>query len=124
MTRKEVDFDLQVRVRKYLEHLWLEEEIENREIEVQIMNRLSDSLREELLVQANGKVLAKFDLFIKFFSEDVLEKVSQIVTTVNYAPDDIIIYVIRIHPPHFCFFSQFSNDFSFSFCRRAKAQTT
>ena len=93
MTRKEVDFDLQVRVRKYLEHLWLEEEIENRELEIQIMNRLSDSLRHELLVQANGKVLAKFDLFINFFSEEVLEKVSQIVTTVNYAPDDLIIFV-------------------------------
>ncbi len=93
MTKTHVDFELQVRVRKYLEHLWLEEEIENKDMEIQIMNRLSDSLREELLVQSHGKVLAKYSFFTNFFSEETLEKVSQVVRTVSYAPDDIITYV-------------------------------
>ncbi len=93
MKRKMVDFDLQVRIRKYLEHLWLVEEIDNKEIEMGIMQKLSASLREELLIQSHGRVLAHFDFFNGVFSEEVLEKVSQVVGTVSYAPDDIIIYV-------------------------------
>ena len=93
MKKTHVDFELQVRVRKYLEHLWLEEEIENKDMEIQILNRLSCSLREELLVQSHGKVLAKYPFFTSFFSEETLVKVSQVVKTVSYAPDDIITYV-------------------------------
>jgi hypothetical protein len=93
MTKAHVDFELQVRVRKYLEYLWLEEEIENKDMEIQIMNRLSCSLREELLVQSHGKVLAKCPFFTNVFSEETLEKVCQVVRTVSYAPDDIITYV-------------------------------
>jgi hypothetical protein len=96
MTRKQVDFDLQVRVRKYLEHLWMEEEIDNKEKEINIMNKLSDSLREELLIQANGRVLSKFSIFSNYFSSEALEKVAQVVGTISFAPEDIIVYVSPI----------------------------
>ena len=96
MKRKHVDFELQVKIRKYLEHLWLIEEIENKELEEQIIDKLSTSLREELLIQSHGSVLAKFDLLTKVFSEEVLAKASQIVETVSFAPDDIILYVKTI----------------------------
>jgi superfamily I DNA and/or RNA helicase len=94
MKQKLVDFELQARVRKYLEHLWLEEEIEDRETEIRIIDKLSTSLREELLIQSQGRVLAQFSLFTDFFSEAVLEEVSQKVNTVSYAPEDIILYVL------------------------------
>ena len=89
-----VDFELQARVRKYLEHLWLEEEIEDRETEERIIESLSVSLREELLIQSKGKVLAQFSLFTDYFSDIFLEEICQKVNTVNYAPDDIILYVL------------------------------
>ncbi len=102
MKRQMVDFDLQVRIRKYLEHLWLVEEIENKELEHGIVQKLSASLREELLIQSHGRVLARFDFFNGVFSEEVLEKVSQIVGTVSYAPEEIIIFVNKKIPPFRC----------------------
>ncbi len=90
-----MEYALQVRVCKYLEHIWLEEEFESGESEKHILNKLSDSLRKDLLLHANGRILADFNKFTKFFSDEVLEKLSQSIKAVHFAPGDII-YKVRI----------------------------
>ena len=93
MRKKKVEYALQVRVCKYLEHIWLEEEFESGESEVQIFNKLSDSLRKELLLHSNGRILADFHKFTKIFSDEVLEKMSQSIKAVHFAPGDVVFRV-------------------------------
>ena len=94
MKRKRIDYDLQVKVCKYLEHIWLEEELENGPIENAILNKLSEALKKDLLIQANGRALASSPTFSGFFSDETLERAAQCLKVVHFAPGDIIFRVI------------------------------
>ena len=93
MKRKGLDYDLQVRVRKYLEFLWCERMNENAEKEEQILNHLSKSLKEEVMMQSNGAFLKRFKIFSLNFSESVLRKTLNIMKTVRCTPKETIIKV-------------------------------
>ena len=91
MNEKNISFDLQMRVRKYLEYIKIEESSEQNEATTQTISKLSDSLREELLLEANGSILKKSKLFSSNFSEDTLRKTIMIMKEKRYMPGDIII---------------------------------
>ena len=93
MKRKKVDYELQVRVCKYLEHIWLEEELEYGQSENLILNKLSEALKKDLLIQANGRVLANSTTFTHFFTDEALERASQCLKVFHFAPGDIIFRV-------------------------------
>ncbi len=93
MRKNNIEYELQVRVLKYLENLFIEDESENKEQEKIILNKLSDSLRKEVLIQSHGKILEGFSTFKKHFTNETLERMSQIVKVMGTAPDDIIFQV-------------------------------
>ncbi len=90
LRRNSVDLDLRIKVRKYLEHLFSEEGAKEADKEQHILNKLSNSLKEEVLIQINGRVIGKFPFFQKNFNVDVIEKAAQVMRTVRYAPGDLI----------------------------------
>lgn len=88
MKRKKINKDLQMRVREYLRYIWQEENAQNIEEEQKIINSLSASLREELLVEAYGNILKNHPMFFANFSETSLRKVVSIIKDIKLIPDE------------------------------------
>ncbi len=93
MKRKNVDFELQGRVRRYLEYILKESSNENSEEEQELIKLLSISLRKELLMQTNGKVLMSSPLFKNNFSQATIEKLSEFIEQQDFANEEIIFEV-------------------------------
>ena len=90
MKKKNINSDLKIRVRKYLEYIWYEDKVERLEEEGKIIQKLSDSLKEELQLEANGSVLRDLKMFSFNFSEDFLSSMIPYLKEVRYTPEDII----------------------------------
>ena len=90
MNKKNITFDLRMRIRKYLEYVWQEEQYHNSEEEKLIIQKLSTSLKEELLLETNGKALRQIPFLINNFSEDTLRKLVFRLKELHYMPGDII----------------------------------
>lgn len=92
MKRKRVENTLQERIRTYFEFVsGLSEE--NVEKEEQLISKLPETLRDELLFQTKGKFLGKLPLFTKNFSPEFLRKVVHIMKEVQFSPGDVIFKV-------------------------------
>jgi len=92
MREKEINFELRMRVRKYLEYIWHEEKIDKVENQVKIIEKLSDSLKDELLLEANGRIIRDIKMFSLNFSEDTLRQTVGIMKEMRYTPGDLIFY--------------------------------
>lgn len=93
MKRKNVNSDLQTRIREYLKFIWREEKSQNMEEEKKIIDSLSHSLKEELNLEAYGFFLKNNPLFTKFFSEASLKKLVNVMEEIFLTPDDAIFQV-------------------------------
>ena len=90
MREKDINFDLRMRVRKYLEYIWHEEKIDKVENQAKIIEKLSDSLKDELLLEANGTIIRDIKMFSLNFSEDTLRQTVSIMKEMRYTPGDLI----------------------------------
>ena len=90
MKKKRIPFDLKMRVRKYLEYICKEEKIGKVEEEKIVLNKLSDTLRKELLLQGNGSVLKPLKMFSRNFTENFLRSMIPLLNEVRFTPGDII----------------------------------
>ena len=69
------------------------EESELMENRLKIVEKLSSSLREEYLLQTNGRALFKCKIFKDNFSEEALRALLQVIKSKRFAPDEIIMEV-------------------------------
>ena len=90
MKAKNINVDLRIRIRKYIEYIWEEEKDQNESETENIINKLSRNLKEELLLNANGIVLREFPVFYMNFSEDSLRKLVYHIKEINLTPGDVI----------------------------------
>ena len=93
MKRKNIQPELQTRVREYLNFIWMEEKTQNIEEEIKIINSLSASLKEELNLESFGFFVKKNPLFIHFFSDDSLKSFVNVMKELFFTPDDVIFHV-------------------------------
>lgn len=91
MRKKNINFDLMMRVRKYMEYIWYEEKNGKIDDENRIVQNLSESLKEELLLEANASVLRDIKMFSLNFSEEFLRKLIPLLQEVRYTPGDIVV---------------------------------
>ena len=89
MKSKNIDFNLKIKIKNYLEYIWQEEKKNQKETQ-EIINKLSKSLREELLSNANGKVIKETPLLNKNFSETTLRQILSEMHELNLTPGDLI----------------------------------
>ena len=99
MKQKKIKFDLRVRIRKYFEYIWKEESTHNEDETQEIINKLSKSLKDELLFQGNGTILNKLPLFYKNFSQDTLKKLVYEMKEFSFTPGEIIYSVNDSYDP-------------------------
>lgn len=90
MKQKSINFDLRMRIRKYIQFIWTEEKAHNEVETSQVINKLSNSLRQELLLQANGIILRELPMFHLNFSEETLKKIVYTMKEVSFIPGDTI----------------------------------
>ena len=90
LNHKKINFDLRMRIRKYFEYMWYEEKVEKLEEEARIFNKLSGSLKEELLLEANGSILRDLKMFSLNFSEELLRNTIPLLKEVIFQPGDLI----------------------------------
>jgi hypothetical protein len=90
MKQQNINLDLRIRIRRYIEYIWKEEKVQNIAQTKEIISKLSKSLQEELLLNANGLLLRDLPLFSMNFSEGSLRKLVFSIQEVNLTPGDIV----------------------------------
>ena len=93
MLRKNIDKDLNMRVRENLKFLWSEKKATQSEQELEIINTLNEHLREELLLEAYGGIFKAFPMFSHNFSEKSLKRTLTVLKEKRFMPGDIIFTV-------------------------------
>lgn len=95
MKRKNIEYDIQVKVRKYLNFIY-DQDSANAVRENELIDKLSTSLKEEVLIRANGSILKSIPLFHKNFSEAALRKLVFSMKQVRFYPEEVIFQVSTI----------------------------
>lgn len=91
MKKQNVNFELQSRVRKYLEYIMYNES--NAEQESEVLNKLTKSLKKEVLLESYGKFIENIPLFNDNFSNETKEKLVFALRTLNYSPEEYVYQV-------------------------------
>lgn len=89
MRNHNINADLKGRTIKYLEFAWKLEK-SNFEKEESLMEKLPESLKKEILFEANQKSLFQFPILKNNFNEEFLNKLSSAINTMNFSPKEII----------------------------------
>ena len=89
MRHKNINLDLKVKVKKYLEFL-LKSQKKNLEKESEFLEKLPLSLRNEILLESNMKFLENFPILSQNFSKEFLEFLAINIKPSQYSPSDII----------------------------------
>ena len=95
MIRKSIRPELQTRIREYLKFVWIDRNALHTDEEEKIINSLSHSLKESLSLEAYGRFLTTNPIFIKYFSEDTLKKMTFAMKEVTFTPGDEI-YMVKL----------------------------
>lgn len=89
MRKKKLPYELQFRVRRYLEYVW-ENRKKNNIDEKQILNLLSEPLRDEIYAHIHGVVINNCTIF-SIFENHFISQLTKTLETVTFAPGDIVI---------------------------------
>ncbi|EAR85804.2 cation channel family protein (macronuclear) [Tetrahymena thermophila SB210] len=89
MNMKNINSDLQYQIRQYVEYYLKEQSQNNSQMETQIINQLSDFLRESLKFEAN-KLVTNSPLFSNHFSQEFIQKVVPLIKEKRSTPEELI----------------------------------
>ena len=100
MDRKNIDIKLQRRVQEYLHFMLNEQTFCNNEEEISIINKLNETLKEELLLESYGGIFMNSPMFVKNFSEKSLRKMVKTIKEVKFFPGEEILEVFILNLFH------------------------
>ena len=89
---KNIDYDLRIRIRKYLEYLYEEKNALVREGQIVVMN-LSAALKTEIFQRLNSEIIGKIPILIKIFTPKLLSQLTLLMKEVSFTPEDLIFSV-------------------------------
>ena len=90
MKSKNISQKFQMRIRKYLQQVWVAEKQSNLDNSKKVFNKLSQSLQSELLKEAYGSIVNKIDLLSLNFSPLILDELIKTMKEENYPPGETI----------------------------------
>ena len=93
MVKKKIDSVLHTRIKEYLKFIWNEKKLNHNEKELEIINSLSSTLKEELLLESYGGIIKGLPTLHRFFSEKTLKKMLSLIKEVHFIPGDKIFMV-------------------------------
>ena len=89
MRRKNINVNLRIKVKKYLEFLW-ESQNKTLEKEEEIIDKLPVSMKHEILLESNMKFLKEFPIITNNFSQEIIELIALNIKPIQFSPTDII----------------------------------
>ncbi|KAL4483975.1 hypothetical protein ABPG72_013981 [Tetrahymena utriculariae] len=92
MHNKNISNELRYEIREYLLYYWTEESNKDGEKENLIINQLSDSLKETLIIEANHLVLSDSPVFRDNFSPEILKRTVPLIKEFRCTPEEIIYF--------------------------------
>ena len=95
MQDKNISFELQIRVRKYLEYVMKKDVNDDQENE--ILGKLNKALKNEVILQSRGKILAQNCLFKDNFSKNTIDALSLKLRKLTVGPEEIVYKVYLIY---------------------------
>ena len=90
MSRNNINEELQFRVRQYLSYIMTIENVQNIAEEAKSIDQLNPQLREDIIIQTNGKIVNSCVIFAENFSEQVLRKLVMNLKQQRFIPGDYI----------------------------------
>jgi len=100
MKEKNVNFQLRSKIRNYFEYLRQEEKVANTDEANKIINNLSTSLKNELILCSHFDLLKNIPFFYQNFSEHTLKTLNHEMKEINFTPGDIIYNQHDINDPN------------------------
>lgn len=88
MKGKHISFELQSRVRRYLKYIDTKDVSNSQENEV--LNKLTKSLRDEVILQSHGRVLSQIPIIAERFTPKTINSLSYVMNYVTYSPDEFV----------------------------------
>lgn len=88
MSKYKINFELQSRVRKYLEYTLKNET--NADEESQVMKKLNKSLKNELVMESVGRIIKSVPFFKDNFSPKTIEKLTYLLKKINLSPEEFL----------------------------------
>ncbi|CAD8045151.1 unnamed protein product [Paramecium primaurelia] len=96
MSKNKIQFELQTRIRSYLEYIWQEEQNMNDDEVSQIICKLSSHLQDELQFQLRGNILRNCKVMVKIFSEKMIKCLLGQMEEQSFSPEERIITINQI----------------------------
>ena len=93
MKNKSISFELQSRVRKYLEYMMKKDT--SKQEEHKILDKLNKALKKEVIMEAYGKILKQTLFLTQNFSLQTLENLAFCMKQITYSPEEFI-YKVKI----------------------------
>ncbi|CAD8120889.1 unnamed protein product [Paramecium sonneborni] len=91
MSKNKINFELQTKIRSYLEYIW-EEEQERNENEIgSITKKLSRHLQDDLQYELRGNILKNCKVIMKLFSQQFVKSLIQSMEEMSFSPEERII---------------------------------
>jgi hypothetical protein len=89
MKKKSLPYDLQFRVRRYLEYVWENKKKSNMD-EKQILSLLSEPLRDEIYTHIHGVVIKRCTVFQENYDPHFISLLTKALESETFAPGDVI----------------------------------
>lgn len=93
---KNIDNDLRIRIRKYLEYLYEEKNAMMKEGH-SVVSNLSTSLKTEIFQRLNGEIIVNIPILINNFSLKLLSSLTLFMTEYSFTPEDFIFDVNHLN---------------------------
>ncbi|CAD8096804.1 unnamed protein product [Paramecium sonneborni] len=90
MANKQINFKLQFQVRQYLSYYWNKQQDEESQAEQEIIDQLSQTLKEKLIYEANSRILNQCKLIRDNFSDKFKKKLVEKITSQFLQPESHI----------------------------------
>ncbi|KAL4483358.1 hypothetical protein ABPG72_008000 [Tetrahymena utriculariae] len=91
MAKKNINSELQIQIKQYLEYCWDMQYSRDKEQEKYLINQLSPKLREQLLFETFKVIILECQIFKNNFSQQFLIDIIQLIEESQYRPDEIIV---------------------------------
>ncbi|EAS07057.2 cyclic nucleotide-binding domain protein (macronuclear) [Tetrahymena thermophila SB210] len=91
MAKKNIDFDLQMQIKEYLEYYWNMQYSRDEQQEQNLINQLSPKLKERLLLETFKMIIIECQIFKDNFSQQFIMDIIQLIQECSYRPDEIIL---------------------------------
>ena len=95
MDKKNIGYDLQMKIRKYF-YFMHEHKVTNGQMENEVIGKLSNSLREEVMIKAYGEILQSIPLFAQNFSQATVRELILSMRKLRFYPEEVIFKVFPL----------------------------